>query len=682
MRNHRIGNDRVLTQYIKFYGGIDTETPVLSIKPGHALDAMNYEPGLMGGYKRIDGYERMDGRPAPSSATYLYLECASLVDVPFGVIVEGDSSGATGYVCKLDVATGSLCLTNVVGTFVVGDVLEYGATPIGEIIAPPAPQGYRDSKSDALALAGAADVYRARIQKVPGQGPIRGVWVYNGFRYAFRDKAGGASGGMYRATASGWQEVAFPLEEVRFTNANASVTSGVLTQGAVTATIQRVIVESGTLESGTNTGRLILSSRSGGAFSAGAATTTSSGSLTLSGAQASITLPAGGRYEFVNTNFGGSSGTYRMYFCNGVGRAFEFNGAVAIPIGTGLANDIPKHIAAHKGHLFLSQDSSVMFSGDGDPFAWQVISGAGEIAVGAPVTGFAIQAGDTIAIFTRNSSHQLNGSTVDDFQLLPISNETGAIEYTVQTMGKTYALDDRGIVSTDRTLAYGNFNQSSLTSIIQPMVDAFRSKAIGSGVYRSRGEYRLYGNDGSGIIATFAGNDLVGFSRFQYPITPTCIACVEDNTGDDIVLIGGADGFVYQADRGSSFDGQSIEAYLRMPFNNVNSPRIRKRFRRVVMEMTAKGYCAIRFQPEFTYGDYDIATHRTMVGEIAGTGGYWDAATWDEFFYDARMVSSPEFQVTGRGLNMSMLFYSDSNYDLGHNIQGVIIHYSLGRLAR
>src|SRR5207253_7835333 len=131
------------------------------------------------------------------------------------------------------------------------------------------------------ALAAAADIYRADIGPVPGTGPVRGVWMYLGALYTWRDN--GAACVMYKATPAGW--VAVPLgEEIIFTNANTSVQEGaVLTQasGAQTALIARVVLETGSLASGTNTGRLILKNRTGTGFAAGAATTTGTGAGTL-----------------------------------------------------------------------------------------------------------------------------------------------------------------------------------------------------------------------------------------------------------------------------------------------------------------------------------------------------------------------------------------------------------------
>ena len=48
---------------------------------------------------------------------------------------------------------------------------------------------------------------RSLIQVVPGEGDVLGVWVFNGDVYSFRNKSGGASAGMYKATSTGWTEI-------------------------------------------------------------------------------------------------------------------------------------------------------------------------------------------------------------------------------------------------------------------------------------------------------------------------------------------------------------------------------------------------------------------------------------------------------------------------------------------
>ena len=49
---------------------------------------------------------------------------------------------------------------------------------------------------------------RATITVVPGAGSVLGVWGYSGDIYAFRNKTGGATAGMYKSTTAGWTEIA------------------------------------------------------------------------------------------------------------------------------------------------------------------------------------------------------------------------------------------------------------------------------------------------------------------------------------------------------------------------------------------------------------------------------------------------------------------------------------------
>lgn len=48
---------------------------------------------------------------------------------------------------------------------------------------------------------------REIITVVPGEGNVNGVWVFSGDVYAFRNKTGGATAGMYKGTATGWTEI-------------------------------------------------------------------------------------------------------------------------------------------------------------------------------------------------------------------------------------------------------------------------------------------------------------------------------------------------------------------------------------------------------------------------------------------------------------------------------------------
>lgn len=676
----KLPNVQIQTDYVKLGGGLDLVSPALSIRPGFALDAVNYEPGVYGGYKRIDGYERYDGRTSPSAGTYYYTTYTPTTTAPAvgDTLTQGGVTAVVAYV-----ATGVLALTKVAGGTLASGAYTGGGG--GTFDMTPLARGFSDGYTDAVALNAAADIYRADIAAVPGSGSILGVWIYNGTVYAFRNNAGGTAAVMHKATASGWSSVALG-REVAFTSGGTyEIVEGNTITGAIsgaTAVITRVVLRSGSWAAGTAAGYLVFASQTGTFQAEDLNVGATLNVATIAGNSSAITLSPSGRYEFVNHNFSGATNTFRMYGCDGVNTAFEFDGTVFVKIRTGMTTDTPNYIAAHKKKLFLSFRASLQLSGDGTPYQWTVLSGASEIGMGEDITGLLVQPGDVLAVFTRNSIKQLVGSTTSDFVLSELAPETGAIGRTAQNIGVAYCLDDRGITQITRTQAYGNFNHATVSRLAQPVIDTLRSKVVASTVYRARNQYRLYANDGTGVIMTVEGGNVVGITKLEYPFNVNCACSGEDSTGKDVVFLGSDDGYVYQADKGSSFDGADIEAFLRPAFNNSRSPRIRKRYRKAVLEMSATGYASIRVQPEFSYGDSDIGTHATQTETVQGSGGYYDFSQYENIFYDAQVVSSPEFSISGTGTNAAILFYSKSDIDLGHELQGYLLHHTPRRLAR
>jgi len=77
-------------------GGLDQVTPTLSLPAGVCRRAVNFEALITGGYGRIAGYERFDGRLRPSNAAYLVLSCTLTGVIAVGDTVTGMSSGIDG----------------------------------------------------------------------------------------------------------------------------------------------------------------------------------------------------------------------------------------------------------------------------------------------------------------------------------------------------------------------------------------------------------------------------------------------------------------------------------------------------------------------------------------------------------------------------------------------------------
>ena len=261
----RIQPAPVAHEFIRFSGGLDTTTPPISTDPGYFRSGQNVEVNLHGGYSTVRGYERHDGRPSPSAATYYQIGVTITGAIAVGDTVTGVTSGATGYV--IVVGADFIAVTKMTGAFVSGEVLNVAAAPQATTTSVVIEGGASTNLLNAQYNNLAADVYRADIAAVPGSGSVTGVVRYNDVTYAWRNNAGGTATDIYKSSSSGWVNVPLFYEwpfEQGMTAAPAEGSQ--VSQGAVTATVKRVALESGSWLAGTAVGKLIITAPSGGSL--------------------------------------------------------------------------------------------------------------------------------------------------------------------------------------------------------------------------------------------------------------------------------------------------------------------------------------------------------------------------------------------------------------------------------
>lgn len=671
-------------EQIMLRGGLDLITPTLSLPPGVARPSINFEPATTGGYTRIKGYERYDGHTAPSSATY-QIQVVSGAGIPaVGATVTGASSGATGVLIASTSTT--FVLTKITGTFTT-EVLQVGGTPVGTRTGT---IGASTQSQHAQYLALAANSYRSDISAPPGSGPLRGAFIHNDITYAFRDNAGATACVLYKATASGWTAVAFQYEISFTAGGNIAPADGAtLTQGGVTATVQRVMRQAGAWVGapGTASGRLIITAPSGGNFAAGAATLSGGVNVTLSGVQTAITMLPGGKFDVITANFAGDASTVRAYGCDGVNRAWEFDGTVFAPITTGTTPDTPKFIEQHKHHLFLAIGSSVLHSAPGLPYDYTATT-ASEIATGDTVTGLLVQPGSqttgTITIFQETTTLMLYGTGTSSWNLVTFNTGTGAMPWSAQNMAQSFFLDNRGVFSLDTSLTYGNFDQTSLTPQIQPMIAAHRSALTCSTLCREKSQYRLYFSDGLGLHLTLVNGKNLGVMPVQLAITGGVYNAWEGvrSNGDAVIYLCGADGMLYEAEKGTSFDGAPIPYALTLHHDSIRSPRVLKRYRKCAVEITGSSYVEVGFYYSLGYGKSEYASYTPVTYSDNLLSSTWDASTWDTFFWDSSNLTPIECEMTGTAENVALSFAGNSDLFDSFTINSAIIHYTPRRALR
>ena len=678
------GMPPVKYQLITLQGGLDLVTPTLSLPPGVATDASNFEVSITGGYTRIAGYERFDGRPSPSNATYTAITVASAATLAVGNTITNLATTVSGVIIAID-GTSVFYTKSVGGGFSVSNGIYVGAVLQTTVTA----LGASSTVTNALIAHYnylAAEQYRADIVAVPGSGPIRGVAYFKSADvYAWRNNSAGTAMAIYKSTTSGW--VLVPLGyELQFNTGTGEIFEGNTIVGqtsGATAVVTRVAVSSGTWVAGTAAGYINFASVTGN-FSAGENIRVGGVPKALAVAvQAAITLLPSGRVDVCIDDFGGGS---RIYGADSVNYGFEFDGTVYTRIRTGMTLDTPDHVVVHKQHLFFSFDNSVQFSGIADQYNWSPIIGAGEIAMNAVVTAFLVQPGNqstgALAIYTDDNTSILYGTSSATFQLVSFNIGTGAKAFSCQNINASYSFDDRGVINMATTLNYGNFDSASLTLNIRPFIQAHRTLVTASGVSREKGQYRVFFSDGTALYVTLSNGQYLGTMPIQFPNAVACMAEGEKSDGSETSFFGSTNGYVYRLDVGTSFDGAEIPASLVLVFNAIGSPRLLKRFRKAALEITGTGYAEFAFNYDLGYETTDMGQEAAVQYSSSLAASFWDSVYWDNFVWDGRTLAPSEVEVKGTAENISIRIASNSAEFQPFTINSAILHYTPRRGLR
>lgn len=693
-----------------FGGGLDTNSPAVAVPAGALISGINYEP-LAEGYGRIEGYERFDGKTAPSVAQFWTLDFDNgALPIAEGDTVAGATSGATGVVITPPIgftgswdahtAAGTLMLASVSAQFQDNEVITVGGAPHaqadGPSVADSAPSDDLRSTWRKLAI----QYHRSIIGKVPGEGPVRGVAVLSGVVYAWRDNIGATKSICYRATAAGWVQLP-TLTRVPFQLGKEDIFAEDVITGATSGTSARVIdavVENGSTTADNATGYLVVADVTG-AFYSGERLYVGATDCAEAGVTSTYTLSAGGRYRTINHNFYGAANLYRLYGVNGTGKAFELvPGEGIITIDTGMTDDRPQRVFEINNHLgLIFPGGSVQFSGTLEPRAWSAILGAGEIGFGTNVTDV-IQANATaVTIFGEQKIGVLQGTDKENFALDTLTEEAGCDADSAQQIGQTVYIDKRGLRSLAATQAFGNFKAGALSGRFEAY---FRSKrkakasVIGSYVCKTKSQYRLIWDDGTGLSVYMGGKTPEAIPFTLGDMVPTCFGGGELDDGEGM-FCGGADGYVYRLDSGNSFDGDYVRGFCMTPFNHFGSGEQDWRFHKVVLELQAPASAHISIVAQFNYGDGEnpISGERNFTVSlteshsqdfvVSAGGGLWDSAQWNEFYWSAPVEGRAECDIDGIGRNASFIFATVADIDEPpHILQAYKVWRSPRRMLR
>ena len=339
-------------------------------------------------------------------------------------------------------------------------------------------------------------------------------------------------------------------------------------------------------------------------------------------------------------------------------------------------------------HLVLAfRGGSLVVSATGDPADYTAANGAAEIACGQEVNGLlgGVGLGNTI-IVGDDHIQVLYGNDSTDFVLQDQSQaNTGGVENTLQSVGEPIYLDNRGVRSMSTTDQWGNWVIGTMTSDVQPWLDLQRESRATSRLVRcefGRAISIVCGSSpGSGSSSTSgaasrkSASSTTASDENGVKIIPRVSVSAEDSDRIERIHFGAANGFVYEAERGRSFDGRAIDAFARLPLNHTGMPTQQKRFIRADLHCSVpSGQATISLSA--IYHDGLVPEQGLADAEIFGGGGFWDESLYDEFVWNAPLNGFHSYELSGVGRNASLILLSNQAKEGAWTLNGISLHYS------
>lgn len=383
-------------------------------------------------------------------------------------------------------------------------------------------------------------------------------------------------------------------------------------------------------------------------------------------------LAPDGRLFTRQTNFTGSAGTLEIIGVDGKNKAFRFNGTAFTQITGPITPDAPTVLEVLPSQVLLLgyRGGSFVFSAIGDPTKFSSVDGGGEIAVADEITDMQLQADNTCAIGCRNRLYILYGTGKEDFQLKSLSTKVGMRTATAQSLSDTLFLDDRGLTMLARVQQFGDFAQASISQKVQPLLDQYAGRDMCSVTIKTKNQYRLFFTDGSALFITLAPDGTPQFTQVNYPMPIRCAFSGEDLNGIESVFVGAENGFVYQLDRGYSFDGAEYESYLLTGFMHFGSPETRKKWHKLVIECDSVTEVLMSVIAYFDFMSPDTPDSELIIG----SGSKWDLSEWDNATWGSGSTNWADMYIAGVSRNIALHLSNTSRQLPPHIISNLYLH--------
>ena len=383
------------------------------------------------------------------------------------------------------------------------------------------------------------------------------------------------------------------------------------------------------------------------------------------------------------------AGTERIMMVNGSNHAAKWDGTTYTVINHVNAPTAPSFVVEFQQHVFLAQNDIITFSAPNDDEDFAPGSGGGEVKLGDEITGL-IPFRDQLIVFCRRRIYRITGTDNTNFQRLPITENLGCVypDSIQEVAGDIVFLGPDGLRSLAATERNNDFDLGNVSSAIKPAAVEFIANysRICSTVIRTKSQYRLFGYS-SGIQSS-ASEGIIGVQRdtnqYEWALTRGFKCNVADSdvdtNGNERIVFGNDDGYIYVMESGNTFDCTTIEAMYQTPYYDMQDVYVRKGCRKLKLFNEASANYQVNAQLLL---DYDETTKVQPEYEIVGTGAasgsvYGSVITlYGTATFGSSNPPKIEGLLVGAGLSGSLVF-TITTQDAPFTMKTIALEYSLG----
>lgn len=386
------------------------------------------------------------------------------------------------------------------------------------------------------------------------------------------------------------------------------------------------------------------------------------------------------RFSFFNFD-----GTRKMIGTDGVNYPYSWDGTTFTDINATTDVQGASVAVPFKNHMFYATDDLVSFSAPFDEVDFTPGNGAGSLRMPGAVTGMIVFR-QQLFIFTEETISVLSGSSLSDFTLSSVAENTGciAIDTIQEVAGDVAFLAADGVRLLGATDRNGDFSNQIASKAIQPELNTFAEEYqfFTAVTVREKSQYRLFGwfegRSSSltvGFISTqFEAQNPQSFNWAETFGLKVYSAHSQIYQGEEYVVFSSDTDYVYQMEKTSTFDGDPIVSKYWTPFFSFSDPMYRKTIYKCFIYTEPENNINGNLSVSFDFNSGSKIQPPTRPISSSGGGAVFGQAVFGSSFFVAAPEAIIKSNLVGSGQNCSLRF--DFEGSSPFNLDTIMIEYA------